>query len=289
MRQSTIFMAYVYFVGDAYESDFGAPRFKQNSHKLDHHPSAAFRFARRQPNGDLAGHLGESEQWRQGRPPRSSARNVEVSSTPKCRSLSRPLKRSRSAAPRQFWQRSTGVRMATFTNPARREQADERLEGVELLWSAMNRGPLLLLRGLIVSLWRCCKRYRLRYKGGKCRLRGQRCPEQGRETHIAPAVDLDIVEGRLCPLGRHAGGVRRVVGGGTGAMQATLQLLGIASCRQAAGISSFNAPMYRRHSSSLLILPTVLNPPFGSLKNAVQLVPSGSYAKQLNVWALVDG
>jgi hypothetical protein len=38
-----------FFVGDAYEPDFRAPRFKQDSH-----PSAAFRFARHQPNGDLA-------------------------------------------------------------------------------------------------------------------------------------------------------------------------------------------------------------------------------------------
>ena len=68
--------------------------------------------------------------------------------------------------------------------------------------------------------------------------------------------------------------------GGNGATQATLHVTGIANCRQAVGIPSLNAPMYRLHSSSLLILPTVLNPPSGSLKNAVQVVSSGSYAKQ---------
>jgi hypothetical protein len=54
-------------VGDAYESDFGAPRFKQDSHKLDHHPGAAFRFARRRPNGDLADRSGRLSQLRQQR------------------------------------------------------------------------------------------------------------------------------------------------------------------------------------------------------------------------------
>ena len=58
-------------------------------------------------------------------------------------------------------------------------------------------------------------------------------------------------------------------------------MTGIANCRQAVGIPSLNAPMYRLHSSSLAILPTVLNPPSGSLKNAVQVLRFGSYAKQL--------
>jgi hypothetical protein len=66
-----------------------------------------------------------------------------------------------------------------------------------------------------------------------------------------------------------------------GATQATLQVTGIANCRQAVGIPFLNAPMYRLHSSSLEILPTVLNPPSGSLKNAVHVLRFGSYAKQL--------
>src|ERR1700723_746602 len=70
-------------------------------------------------------------------------------------------------------------------------------------------------------------------------------------------------------------------GGVTGATQATLQVTGIANCRQAVGIPSLNAPMYRLHSSSPETLPTVLNPPSGSLKNAVQVLRFGSYAKQL--------
>src|ERR1700722_18337803 len=78
-----------------------------------------------------------------------------------------------------------------------------------------------------------------------------------------------------CGTGFAAGG-----GAGTGATQATLQVTGIANCRQAVGIPSLNAPMYRLHSSSLLILPTVLNPPSGSLKNAVQVLRPASYAKQ---------
>src|SRR6476659_9733964 len=69
-------------------------------------------------------------------------------------------------------------------------------------------------------------------------------------------------------------------GGSSGFMQATLQVTGIANCRQAVGIPSLNAPMYRLHSSSLAILPTVLNPPSGSLKNAVQVLRPASYAKQ---------
>src|ERR1700733_8229630 len=70
-------------------------------------------------------------------------------------------------------------------------------------------------------------------------------------------------------------------GAGTGATQARLQVTGIANCRQAVGMPSLNAPMYRLHSSSLAIFPTVLNPPSGSLKNAVQVLRFGSYAKQL--------
>ena len=63
-----------FFVGDAYQSDFGAPRFKQDSHKLDHHPSAAFRFARR--HGDLADRSGRLRQLRQQRlPQQNSDRN----------------------------------------------------------------------------------------------------------------------------------------------------------------------------------------------------------------------
>ena len=65
-----------------------------------------------------------------------------------------------------------------------------------------------------------------------------------------------------------------------GATQATLQVTGIANCRQAVGMPSLNASMYRLHSSSLAILPTVLNPPSGSLKNAVQVLRPASYAKQ---------
>src|ERR1700721_563809 len=77
-----------------------------------------------------------------------------------------------------------------------------------------------------------------------------------------------------CGTGFAAGG-----GAGTGATQATLRVTG-ANCRQAVGIPSLNAPMYRLHSSSLAILPTVLNPPSGSLKNAVQVLRPASYAKQ---------
>ncbi len=64
-----------FFVGDAYEPDFRAPRFKQDSHKLDHHPSAAFRFARRQSND--AGRSGRSRQSRQQqlRQPRAPHQN----------------------------------------------------------------------------------------------------------------------------------------------------------------------------------------------------------------------
>src|SRR6476659_7628776 len=75
-------------------------------------------------------------------------------------------------------------------------------------------------------------------------------------------------------------------GGVTGATQATLQVTGIANCRQAVGIPSLNAPTYRLHSSSLLILPTVLKPPSGSLKNAVQVLRPASYAKQATFGAL---
>src|SRR5580693_6125374 len=75
-------------------------------------------------------------------------------------------------------------------------------------------------------------------------------------------------------------------GAGTGATQATLQVTGIANCRQAVGIPSLNAPMYRLHSSSLAILPTVLNPPSESLKNAVQVLRLGSYAKQATLGPL---
>src|SRR3984885_9072637 len=81
-------------------------------------------------------------------------------------------------------------------------------------------------------------------------------------------------------VGSGSTGFAAGAGAGTGAMQATEQLLGIANCRQAVGIPSLNAPMYRLHSSSLLILPTVLKPPSGSLKNAVQVLRPASYAKQ---------
>src|ERR1700722_11831554 len=86
---------------------------------------------------------------------------------------------------------------------------------------------------------------------------------------------------RLAGSGDTSGGFGGIAGGCTGATQATLQLLGIANCRQAVGMPSLNAPMYRLHSSSLAILPTVLKPPSGSLKNAVQVLSLVSYAKQL--------
>src|ERR1700735_4609931 len=80
--------------------------------------------------------------------------------------------------------------------------------------------------------------------------------------------------------GSGACGTGFAAGGGIGAVHATGQGSGWASCRQAVGIPSLNAPMYRLHSSSLAFLPTVLNPPSGSLKNAVQVLRPASYAKQ---------
>ena len=50
---------------------------------------------------------------------------------------------------------------------------------------------------------------------------------------------------------------------------------------------SLNAPMYRLHSSSLAIFPTVLNPPSGSLKNAVQVAEVRVIREATNVWPLV--
>ena len=76
-----------FFVGDAYQSDFGAPHFKQDNHKLDHHPSAAFRFARR--HGDLADRSGRLRQFRQQQLPqqnsdRNGSRRSERAAFPQC-------------------------------------------------------------------------------------------------------------------------------------------------------------------------------------------------------------
>ena len=75
-----------FFVGDAYEPDFRAPRFKQDSHKLDHHASAAFRFARRQPNDDLADRSGRLRQLHQQRSQQPTTPNSAASSTREFRS-----------------------------------------------------------------------------------------------------------------------------------------------------------------------------------------------------------